>query len=76
MVLSMRSFFAKDRIIRTLVVFFLLALFFIAGAYQGYDRGYNEGQERANGWWIDKKSRYYESNKIRRKRITLKHNQI
>ena len=72
----MRSLFSKGRVIKTLVAFLLLFSFFLAGLYKGYDRGYREGQEKTNGWWIDKKSRYYESAKVLKKRIVLKHNQI
>jgi len=72
----MRSFFTKGRVVKTLVLFILLFAFFLAGAHKGYDWGYNQGQERANGWWIDKKSRYYDSTKVRKKRSHLKYNQI
>jgi hypothetical protein len=49
---------------------------FLAGAHRGYDLGYTDGENTANGWWIDKKSRYYESAEVIKKRINLKYNQI
>ena len=56
--------------------FILLIAGFLAGAQIGYDLGYLDGENRANGWWIDKKTHYYESSEIRKKRFNLKHNHI
>lgn len=72
----MRSFITKGRLFATIVAILLLTGAFLAGARQGYEIGYNDGEKTANGWWIDKKSRYYESAEVKKKRINLKFNQI
>ena len=72
----MKSLITTGRIILVAVAAILLAVFFFAGVHCGYNRGFIEGEHRTNGWWIDKKARYYESREIRRKRIHLKHHHI
>ena len=58
---------------RTLI---MLAAIFLAGAHHGYNLGFVDGENRTNGWWIDKKARYYESGEVRKKRLQRKHNHI
>lgn len=72
----MRSFITKGRLVAATVVLILLVASFLAGAQHGYDLGYLDGENKTNGWWIDKKTHYYESSEIRKKRINLKHNYI
>jgi hypothetical protein len=72
----MRSFITKGRLVAATVILILLVAGFLAGAQHGYDLGYLDGENRTNGWWIDKKTHYYESSEIRKKRINLKHNYI
>ena len=72
----MRSFVTKSRIIALVVSMVLFAAVFLAGARHGYQLGYDDGENRANGWWIDKKSRYYESAEIKKKRINMHHNHV
>lgn len=72
----MRLFVTRGRFIVATVTIILLIAVFLAGARHGYDLGYVDGENRANGWWIDKKARYYESAEVRKKRINLKHNHI
>ncbi|BBO83640.1 hypothetical protein [Desulfosarcina ovata] len=72
----MRSFVSKGRFIAVAVALILIAAAFLFGARRGYQLGYTDGENRANSWWIDKKSRYYESAEIKKKRIHLNHNQI
>lgn len=72
----MRSLITKSRIIVATITAIVLAIAFITGARHGYQLGYVDGENRANGWWIDKKSRYYESGEVRKKRINLKYNQV
>ncbi len=72
----MRSFFTTGRLVTTGLIVILLVTVFFAGAHHGYSLGFVDGENKANGWWIDKKSRYYESGEIRKKRINLKYNQI
>ena len=72
----MRSFFTRKKIFVAVVASLLLLAVFLAGARHGYDLGFSDGESKANGWWIDKKSRYYESAEIKKKRATRQHNQI
>ncbi|MEE4114029.1 MAG: hypothetical protein V2I40_14515 [Desulfobacteraceae bacterium] len=72
----MKSLITRDRLIAGIVILILLIAGFLVGAQHGYDLGYLDGENRANAWWIDKKTHYYESSEIRKKRINLKHNHI
>jgi hypothetical protein len=72
----MISYITKGRLIAGIVGIVLLVSVFLAGAQRGYNLGFTDGKNRANGWWIDKKSRYYESAEVRKKRINLKFNRI
>jgi hypothetical protein len=72
----MRSVITKKRLITAAVTLVIMVSVFLAGAHRGYDLGYTDGENTANGWWIDKKSRYYESAEVIKKRINLKYNQI
>ncbi len=72
----MRSLITKGRLIAATVGIILLLPVFLAGARQGYNFRHTDGENRANGWWIEKKTRYYESAEIMKKRINLKHNHI
>jgi len=73
---ALRSFASINRVITATIVIILLVAVFFVGAHKGYRVGYTDGENSANGWWIDKKSRYYESSEIKKKRINLKYNQI
>jgi hypothetical protein len=72
----MKSLITTRRLIAATVAAILLAAVFLAGVHHGYNRGFTEGEHKTNGWWIDKKARYYESGEIRRKRIHLKHHHV
>lgn len=72
----MKRFITKARLVQMAMAIFLLAAVFLAGAQRGYDLGFVDGENTANSWWIDKKSNYYESAKIKQKRIKLKYNEI
>jgi membrane protein DedA with SNARE-associated domain len=72
----MKSLITKGRLFAAAVTLILLAAGFLAGAQHGYNLGYLDGENRANGWWIDKKTHYYESAEIKKKRINRKHNHI
>ena len=72
----MRSLITKGRLIVAAMLFILLVAGFLAGAQHGYDLGYLDGENSAHGWWIDKKTHYYESSEIKKKRINRKHNHI
>lgn len=51
----MRSLITKGRLVAATITLLLLLACFLAGAWHGYDLGYVDGENRANGWWIDKK---------------------
>ena len=72
----MRRIFSKGRLIATALALALLTAPFLVGARHGYDLGYHDGEKRANGWWIDKKARYYESSEVRKKRIHRQHHHL
>ena len=72
----MRRIFSKGRLIAAALTLVLLTAAFLAGARHGYNLGFVDGENRTNGWWIDKKARYYESGEIRKKRIQRQHNHI
>lgn len=38
------------------------------GSYLGYARGYRHGRKVTNTWWIEKQSRYYDSDEVEKKR--------
>lgn len=72
----MKVFITKDRLVKAAMAIFLMVAIFMAGAQRGYDLGFVDGEKKANHWWIDKKSNYYESTKIKQKRINLRYNEI
>ena len=72
----MKVFFTKGRLFMAAAGIIVLVAVFLAGTRHGYYLGYTEGEKRTNGWWIDKKARYYESGEVRKKRINLKLNHI
>ena len=64
------------RLMAMTVLITLILAFFCAGIYRGYRLGFSDGEKKANCWWIDQKSRYYESSEIRKSRLSQKFNQI
>lgn len=50
----------------------MVAIGMCLGNYQGYTRGYHDGQKTTNTWWIDKQSRYYDSVEVEKKRHSKK----
>jgi hypothetical protein len=72
----MKMLITKGMLVKAVMAIFLMVAIFMAGAQRGYDLGYVDGENKANTWWIDKKSNYYESTKIKQKRINLKYNEV
>ena len=72
----MKVFFSRSRLAKAAMAIFLMVAIFMAGAQRGYDLGFIDGEKKANSWWIDKKSNYYESAKIKQKRSDMKYNEI
>ena len=72
----MRSWTTKRRLITAAIGIVFTVAVFLLGARQGYILGYTDGQNKANGWWIAQKSRYFDAGKIRKKRIVLKYNRM
>lgn len=66
----------KKRLIAVTVVITLILAVFIVGVHRGYRLGFTDGEKKANCWWIDQKSRYYESSEIRKSRLSQKFNEI
>lgn len=50
----------KGLIILVLMIL-MVATGMVLGNYNGYTRGYHDGQKVTNTWWINKQSRYYDS---------------
>lgn len=72
----MGSFVSKRTFVAVVIVTVMLIAVFFTGIHHGYYLGYEDGEKKANGWWIDKKSLYYESSEIIKKRFTNNHNCI
>lgn len=66
----------KTKWIVVVLAVLVLGAVFLAGMMNGYHRGYTDGANQTNGWWIDKKTRYYESGEIIKKRIHRQHNHV
>ena len=63
-------------VLKILIISLLMASAVLVGTYQGYRLGYAKGEQMTNNWWIDKKSLYYDSREIEKKRIIQHHNAI
>ncbi len=59
---------------KTLLVFILFVFVAVIFEYHGYHRGFNDGETITNSWWIDKKSQYYDTSQVIKKRQHKKHN--
>jgi hypothetical protein len=66
----------KGMLAKAVMAILLMLTIFMAGAQRGYDLGYADGEKKANSWWINKKSNYYEATKIKQKRIEMKCNDV
>ena len=72
----MKPLITKSRLIAATIALIMLAAIFLAGAHHGYNLGFVDGENRTNGWWIDKKARYYESGEVHKKRIHRRHHHV
>jgi len=67
-----RGCYVKSKIARYLFAGVLIFLIFISGmvygSYRTYDSGYQDGKRVTNSWWIDKQSRYYDTDEVDNKR--------
>ena len=72
----MKPLITKGKLIAATIALIMMAAIFLAGARHGYDLGFVDGENRTNGWWIDKKARYYESGEVKKKQLQRKHNHI
>jgi hypothetical protein len=70
----------KGVILKHLIIISLilaaLGLTALTGAYHGYRRGYKAGERATNTWWIDKKSVYYDTAEVIKRRIAKHHPEI
>lgn len=46
------------------------------GIHYGYKRGYADGSQATNTWWIDKKGQQFEASEVIKKRLHRKHQAI
>lgn len=58
---------------KTLLIFILMTFIALLFEYHGYSRGFNDGEKTTNSWWIDKKSQYYDTSQVIKKRLNKKH---
>lgn len=62
----------KSKITRCAIAGCLIFLIFIVGlclgGYRAYEKGYQDGKKVTNSWWIDKQSRYYDTDEVDNKR--------
>ncbi len=61
---------------KILLIAVLLTIVAVFSRHYGYKSGYIEGKQITNAWWIDKKSRHYETSDVIRKRMIKKHHFI
>lgn len=54
----------------------LLMAMLLLGELHGYRRGYELGRKEINTWWIDQKSRLYDTSEILKKDAAKGYNQI
>lgn len=60
------------------ILLFVVLLIIVAvfSQHHGYKNGYADGKQITNAWWIDKKSRHYETSDVIKKRMVKKHHFI
>ena len=70
----------KSKITRCLIAGFLVFLIFLMGMCLGgfgaYEKGYEDGRKVTNAWWIDKQSRYYDTDEVEKKRRDSRYNRL
>ena len=49
---------------------------FFWGLQSGYRRGYTDGSQSTNAWWIDKKGLQFETSEVIKKRLRNHHQSI
>ena len=47
-----------------LLVILLLSIMMLIGELHGFKRGYEHGRKDTNSWWIDQKSRIYDTSEL------------
>ena len=72
----MKAWITPGKLCMATIGLLILIAVFVAGARHGYEVGYAAGEKQTNGWWIDKKARYYESSEVHKKRIHRQHHHI
>ncbi len=58
---------------KLIIIITLLILSFLCELH-GYYRGYAQGRKSTNAWWIDKKSRIYDTSEVLKKDVMHGHN--
>lgn len=54
----------------------LLALVALVCEIHGFSRGFRQGEKETNGWWVDKKSTYYDTSELFKKQLADRYNVI
>lgn len=62
-----------QKILFMIIILLLLAMF---SEHHGYQRGYKEGRKETNSWWIDQKSRIYDTSEQLKKDTRSGYNKI
>ena len=54
----------------------ILAALLLWGMHLGYKRGYADGSQATNAWWIDKKGLQFETSEVIKKRLNTRQQSI
>ncbi len=65
----------KNTLLMILLLFLMVSLVLL-GTRNGYQAGYEQGRKETNTWWIDQKSRVYDTSEVLKKNTTKGYNQI
>ncbi len=63
-------------IVRTGIGLAAIILLLLWGMQMGYKRGYADGSQSTNTWWIDKKGHQFETSEVIKKRLDKGHHTI
>lgn len=64
------------RIVLTILTIITLTILVLLGEIHGFRRGYEQGRKTTNTWWIDQKSRLYDTSKMLKNDTVNGYNQI
>lgn len=61
---------------KSLFIILILIVLALVLEIHGYNRGYEQGQKATNTWWIDQKSRIYDTSEVLKKNTINGYNQM